>query len=118
MMSKVLNHNSGKPESREKDQFGRTYIEVSFQDQFMEPLQLVQDKKGNTHQSMPNTFKEARDASATDPYSFFIVVSCFAGQNWKRDFVAYSTISLWYYTRLWYGRLGKVGLSFSIHFQL
>ena len=37
-----------------------------------------------------NTFKAARDATATDYYSIFIVVSCFGGQKWKRDF-AYSS---------------------------
>ena len=39
-----------------------------------------------------NTFKAARDATATGHYSFFIVVSCFGGQKWKRDFAYRSCI--------------------------
>ena len=38
-----------------------------------------------------NTFKAARDATATDHYSIFIVVSCFGGQKWKQDFAYSST---------------------------
>ena len=58
-----------------------------------------------------NTFKAARDATATDHYSIFIIVSCFGGQKWKRDFAYSSRIQyyqLTYHTIPAYGMVDKV----------